>query len=34
MEYIENITNSIDRKVDAERYVGAMMDYIKSRPDC
>ena len=34
MEYIENIINGIDRKVDAERYVEAMMDYIKSRPDC
>ena len=34
MEYIENLTNSIDRKVDAERYVEAMMDYIENRPNC
>lgn len=34
MEYIENLTNGIDHKVDAERYVRTMMEFINERPDC
>ena len=34
MEYIENLTNGIDHKVDAERYVRTMMEFISERPDC
>lgn len=34
MEYIENLTDGIDHKVDAERYVRTMMEFINKRPDC
>ena len=34
MGYIYNITDGIDHKVDAERYVHIMMKYIERRPDC
>lgn len=34
MEYIENLTNGIDHKVDAERYVRTIIEFINERPDC
>ena len=34
MKYIKNMTDGIDHKVDAERYVRSMMEYIEHRPDC
>lgn len=34
MEYIENLANGIDHKVDAEQYVRTIMEFINKRPDC